>query len=129
MLNNKEKNIFVIFLIQNDKGEVFGALLDCGLEANEKFVGTNASSVFQLKPKEAVYHGTDKNSSVLMVSSSSITIGDGDYGPAIWLDSEFDRGRSCACDTFDSPPLVSLREIDKKRTDFKAINVEIFILQ
>lgn len=129
MSNEKEKSILVIILIQNDKSEVFGAFLDCPFQVTDKFTGTDVSSVFQLKPKEAVYHGTENNNHVLMVTVSDVTIGDGDFGPAIWLDNDFNQGRSNACDTFASPALIQSRDSDKKRTTFKAINVEVFILQ
>jgi len=57
----------------------------------------------------------------------NLTIGSEGDGPAIRLDQDLFKGRTSACQTYDSPILIKYgqKHIDD---DFEAKNVEVFIL-
>lgn len=121
----------MLLLIKTSKNEDFGAFFDCPFDFSAKFQGSSCSFVFQLKPFEAIYTSMEINHCYSMVTQDKITIGQGSFGPAIELDKEFNKGTTCSCDTFNSPPLAEPSEnaVDTNRVEFSAIIVEIFILQ
>lgn len=129
---DKEKEIGVVLLIKTIKNEEIGAFFDCPFQLMNSFQGTHSCFVFQLKPSECIFQSTEINNSYILVKKDSITIGEGVYGPAIQLDEALDKGTTCLCDTFNSPPLtepITIEESLIKRVDFRAGMLELFVLQ
>ena len=134
MSYDPEKAVGVILIIETNHKEVFGAFLDIPFKETKGFEGTDSSCVFTLHPEEKEFPGSRSKSTVAWITQQSITIGDGEYGPAIYLDEELDKGKTCTCDSFNSPPLIRIKEnegekiIDKNRLDFRLNSIEIFLI-
>lgn len=139
-----------LMLVKTKAGEIFGAFLTAfpAMGVEGKFLGTPESFVFFFDPegrqdqseiaqfeKNALggmpfysFMGTENNKYFLLCEHDALTIGSGGDGPAIRInDVQLIRGRSSACQTFNSPILLPNGQ-KHIRDSFEATNIELFIL-
>ena len=139
-----------LFLIKTKNGEIFGAFITAfpAMGVEGRFLGTAESFVFFFDPDSRqdqtelsnlqsnslggmpfqYFRGTEKNKYYLLCEHNILTIGSGGDGPAIRInDIQMIKGRTAACETFDSPILLPKGE-KHVHDSFEAVNFEIFIL-
>lgn len=109
-----------LLVIKDFDQQVFGAILNCPIVARNNFYGNGESLLFSFCEDFRVFPWTGKNNLIVKSDLESIAIGAsyGKYG--LWMDSEFLRGRSEQCATFDNDSLT-LHE------DFMISDVEVWV--
>jgi len=92
---------------------VFGVFLGESWNKQEKsYYGSGESFVYKLRPDLQVYHWTEKNRFIVEnFPNDHLGIGGGN-GVAIYLDSDFEHGRSSYCETFNNDSLSSTEEFE-----------------
>lgn len=69
----------MLILIKSDRDTIFGAYVDTifQLKGGNKYLGSNDSFVFQLKPEEKVFYSTKKNEYHLICTTEYFSLGAG----------------------------------------------------
>jgi len=104
-----------ILIFQTTKKEIFGAFIGEPWENQKKtkgYFGTRETFVWTLQPQPAKYGWSEGNNDYFMLSdfnNSSIQIGGG-TGPAIWIDTDIDKGATNESSTFGNKLLCSEKE-------------------
>ncbi len=114
-----------LLVIRDTRGHRFGAVVPdtFRIQDREKFYGSGETFVFTLEEEEEkskVWRFAHSNFYVIFCSHDNLSVGSGDGHPAIWLDSDLDKGRSDVCPTYQSEPLVP-------GGDFQVSSVEVWI--
>ena len=116
-----------LLLIQDSRGQVFGAYLPFALEpptdGSLKFSGTDETFVFNLKPAGLYFKPTKLNSNYFRYDRKTIQIGLCNSGNAIYIDEDMNAGQTDECNTFMNKPLTT---VDKLTKDFKIQYLELF---
>ena len=115
-------------LVVRDKGKaVFGAFCSEPWKLSTRYYGTGETFVFQLNPREIVWHWWYKKARIqqndyfMWGSSEAVAVG-GAGGYAIWLDESLLNGLSRNSITFGNESLASSEE-------FKVGAVELWWLE
>jgi len=95
----------VLIVIQDTDHAVFGALISCPPVISESFMGTGESWLFTFYPSFKVYEWTGENNFIVRGGLSSLVVGSSDGHFGLWLDENFNQGRSMAVQTFNNKPL------------------------
>jgi len=98
----------MLLLIRSNDFVAFGAFVDTVFmphKGGQSSIGSHDCFVFQLEPKERVYKSTRKNQVHLVCDTSSLSMGAGGGGAALYLDSDLFHGFSNKCETYGSEPL------------------------
>eukprot|EP01112_Ceratiomyxa_fruticulosa_P016458 TRINITY_DN4981_c0_g1_i1.p1 TRINITY_DN4981_c0_g1~~TRINITY_DN4981_c0_g1_i1.p1 ORF type:complete len:818 (+),score=190.30 TRINITY_DN4981_c0_g1_i1:195-2648(+) len=110
----------VVILIEDANHYVFGGFASESLHTTQRYYGTGESFLFQLSPNINFYHWTRANDFFILSMDDFISMGGGGTGRyGFWLDADFLKGSSGACDTFGSPCLAS-------SDDFECLHLEIW---
>merc|ERR1711892_112804 len=107
----------VLMIIQDTDHAVFGALISCPPTQSEKFLGTGESWLFTFFPSFKVYAWTGENNYIVRGGPDNLVIGSSQGGFGLWLDENFNQGRSQAVSTFNNKPLPG-------KEDFTINNLE-----
>jgi len=107
----------VLMIIQDTDHAVFGALISCPPAHTEKFLGTGESWLFTFFPSFKVYAWTGENSYIMRGGLNNLIVGSSEGMFGLWLDENFNQGRSQAVTTFDNKPLPG-------KEDFVINNIE-----
>lgn len=130
-----------ILLVRTAEGDVFGAYCSVAWDGRHKakglsFFGTGETFVFTVRPEVTQFLWVGKkspqNASSLPAhcewfmagDNSSLRIGGGDSGEAIFLDEMMEKGRSAASSTFNNRPLAPT-----SGTDFSVSAVEVIAFE
>ncbi|CAH1766054.1 10854_t:CDS:2 [Entrophospora sp. SA101] len=89
-----------------DKGPLILAIKD--MNDQSIYLEENGSS----SPKVKFYLWTGRNEYMILSEHNYLSVGGGDGRSALWIDSDFERGHSSCCDTFDNEILSSDSEFD-----------------
>ncbi|EKX48799.1 hypothetical protein GUITHDRAFT_57514, partial [Guillardia theta CCMP2712] len=95
-----------IMLIKDSGGSAFGAFIPFPWKQSKDFYGTGESFVFRMKPTLELFKWGGNDSMFALTNHQGILIG-GSGSPAIWIDSDFNRGTSGANKTYRSRCLAS----------------------
>jgi len=105
-------------IVIKDSDAVFGAFVSERLKESRSTYGTGESFLFTNWPVWTVYPWSGVNDHYAKGDNKGLHVGASSNGNfALWLDEDLDKGRTAACDTFESGPL-------SKNEDFKIISVE-----
>eukprot|EP00092_Neocalanus_flemingeri_P002444 GFUD01002614.1.p1 GENE.GFUD01002614.1~~GFUD01002614.1.p1 ORF type:complete len:577 (+),score=93.61 GFUD01002614.1:160-1890(+) len=107
----------VLMIIQDTNHAVFGALISCPPAQSEKFLGTGESWLFTFFPSFKVYAWTGENNYIMRGGPDNLIVGSSEGMFGLWLDENFNLGRSQAVTTFDNKPLPG-------KEDFVINNIE-----
>jgi len=107
----------VLLIIQDTDHAVFGALVSCPPAQSEKFLGTGESWLFTFFPSFKVYSWTGENNYIMRGGLNNLIVGSSEGMFGLWLDENFNQGRSQAVTTFDNKPLPG-------KEDFVINNIE-----
>jgi len=107
----------VLMIIQDTDHAVFGALISCPPAQSEKFLGTGESWLFTFFPSFKVYSWTGENNYIMRGGLNNLVVGSSEGMFGLWLDENFNQGRSQAVSTFDNKPLPG-------KEDFVINNIE-----
>jgi len=107
----------VLMIIQDTDHAVFGALVSCPPAQSEKFLGTGESWLFTFFPSFKVYAWTGENNYIMRGGLNNLIVGSSEGMFGLWLDENFNQGRSQAVTTFDNKPLPG-------KEDFVINNIE-----
>lgn len=104
----------IIILVKSVKGNVIGCFCGESVHLSTKYYGSGESFVFHFPYNRIkTYHWTKKNDFFVHGSTSNLNIGGGtEGGPAIQLYGELMKGKTRPCMTFDSPSLISQKDLD-----------------
>ena len=81
----------------------YGVFLESPKAFSESFRGTGETFVFKLRPDGFKrFPWTGENNYFYRLTQESLIVGSGDGNFAIWIDSDFYKGRSAPCSTFDN---------------------------
>eukprot|EP00088_Acartia_fossae_P069422 TRINITY_DN9063_c0_g1_i1.p1 TRINITY_DN9063_c0_g1~~TRINITY_DN9063_c0_g1_i1.p1 ORF type:complete len:438 (+),score=86.78 TRINITY_DN9063_c0_g1_i1:114-1427(+) len=96
----------LLLIIVDTKRTIFGAVLSPpSLKLRGKtYYGTCETFVFTFYPRLQKYHASGENNYFIMGMPDGITIGG--WLPALWLDSNLERGTTSNSPTFDNLPLT-----------------------
>ncbi|CEP07240.1 hypothetical protein [Parasitella parasitica] len=114
-----------IMTIKDAEEQIFGAYLSHPFSSQSHYYGTGECFLWKLnqqqeqQPKIKVFPWTGKNDYMMLSDSDFIAIGGGDGKFGLWLDSEFDKGYSNTCPTFDNESLTL-------RPEFQCMEMEIW---
>jgi len=110
-----------IIVIKDKGGRIFGGFASDSWRIESRFYGTGESFVFRVNPTTSelqAYTWTQKNVNYMCSRRDFIALGGGtNFG--LWMDSDFERGSSSYCETFDNPSLSSTE-------DFQILLVEVW---
>eukprot|EP01119_Soliformovum_irregulare_P005379 TRINITY_DN17146_c0_g1_i1.p1 TRINITY_DN17146_c0_g1~~TRINITY_DN17146_c0_g1_i1.p1 ORF type:complete len:512 (+),score=98.25 TRINITY_DN17146_c0_g1_i1:122-1657(+) len=95
-----------ILVIEDTNHNVFGAFVSDFWRPQKGYYGTGETFVFTVKPTLANYHWSRMNNLFMLSDETSISLGGGGTF-ALWLDSDFLKGSTRECETWDNPPLTS----------------------
>ncbi|XP_032219160.2 solute carrier family 22 member 15-like isoform X2 [Nematostella vectensis] len=109
----------IMLVIKDSQGYVFGVYSPVPLRVNPGFYGYGRSFFFTCKPEYKVYPCSGKNEYYLNCNTDSLAFGCSDGLFGLWLDSELYRGRSTACETYNSDVLSA-------NEDFICIGLEVW---
>lgn len=107
----------VLMIIQDTDHAVFGALISCPPALSEKFLGTGESWLFTFFPSFKVYAWTGENNYIMRGGLNNLIVGSSEGMFGLWLDENFNQGRSQAVTTFNNKPLPG-------KEDFVINNIE-----
>lgn len=108
----------VLLVIQDTDHAVFGACISQPPQLMpDKFVGTGESWLFTFFPSFKVYPWTGENNYIMRSGNDNLIIGSSEGRFGLWLDENFNVGRSQSVATFDNKPLPG-------KEDFTINNVE-----
>jgi len=107
----------VLLIIQDTDHAVFGALVSCPPAQSEKFLGTGESWLFTFFPSFKVYSWTGENNYIMRGGLNNLIVGSSEGMFGLWLDENFNQGRSQSVTTFDNKPLPG-------KEDFVINNIE-----
>lgn len=100
----------LLLVVETTDGNVFGAYLSKSLKNRtcRKFFGTGETFIFNLRPQIVVYpwQESSNNYHFIFADQNFLAVGcsGGKFG--IWIDRDLNQVVSCACETFNNPPLV-----------------------
>jgi len=96
----------LLMIIMDTKRTIFGAVLSPpNLKLRGKsYYGTFETFIFTFYPRLQKYHPSGENNYFTMGMTDGITIGG--WLPALWLDSNLERGTTNCSPTFDNLPLT-----------------------
>ncbi len=114
----------VLMVLEDLKGNVFGAFLSEKPAFTEHFIGTGETFLFRLKPEIASYRWTGENNFFFRVDLDYICVGSSKGNFGLWIDKDLNNGRSQACATFDSEPLVSGEDFTLKTLECWSFEME-----
>merc|ERR1711936_271067 len=107
----------VLLVIQDTDHAVFGACISQPPALSEKFTGTGESWLFTFYPCFKVYSWTGENSYIMRAGHDNFIVGSSEGRFGLWLDENFNQGRSQNVSTFDNKPLAG-------KEDFIVNNIE-----
>ena len=82
---------------------------------SESFRGTGETFVFKLRPGGFQrYPWTGENNYFFRLTQESLIVGSGNGNFAIWIDSDFYKGRTMPCSTFDNEQLSNQQDFTIK---------------
>lgn len=113
-----------LLCIEDNQGNVFGALLSCTIKLSAQFYGTGESFLFTSRPKFTMFPWSGENNHFTRGKADSLVIGAGKGKFGLWLDCDLHIGRSQACCTYNNDPLV-----DTGTGDFVVKTVECWAFQ
>lgn len=119
LLDKSKKLMPLLLCIKTTKNVKLGAYVSSGFKQARGFSGSGETFVFKFSPEIQVFKWSCKNDYYVAASSDSISIGGGETGSAIFLNTNLEYGASDPCITFDSPALID-------KSPFKIANVEIW---
>ena len=98
----------IVFLLRDDRQQLFGGIVSCPLKVSDHYYGTGESFMFRVEAssgKVSPFHWTGLNTFFVKGDLDSISFGGGNGKPALWLDGDFYNGSSFPCPTFDNSQL------------------------
>lgn len=115
----REVDTPVLLVVKDDKGFVFGVLAPMAPRMDSNFCGAGKSFFFACRPQYKIYPCSGKNAYYMTGDTSGLAFGcsEGTFG--LWLDNDLYRGRSTACETYNSEMLSSSE-------DFFCVGVEVW---
>jgi len=96
-----------LLVIQDTRGEVFGALASAPLVHRDTFYGTGESFLFKTQPRFSVFPWSGDNQLFVRGNSDSLVVGAGDGRFGLYIDCSLYQGRSQSCLTYMNNPLAS----------------------
>eukprot|EP01102_Stenamoeba_stenopodia_P001838 TRINITY_DN11664_c0_g1_i1.p1 TRINITY_DN11664_c0_g1~~TRINITY_DN11664_c0_g1_i1.p1 ORF type:complete len:818 (+),score=160.29 TRINITY_DN11664_c0_g1_i1:215-2668(+) len=104
---------------------IFGAYITDPWPARstESFFGSGESFLFTLYPRERKYGWRLGNKSFFLLRQEHALVVGGGGGFGLWIDSEFNMGRSEPCETFENDPL------HPTSSDFRCVHLEVFSIK
>jgi len=105
--------------VKDDKGYVFGVFTPMAPRMDSNFCGAGISFFFSCRPKYKIYPCSGKNAYYMTGDNSGLAFGSSEGTFGLWLDNDLYRGRSTACDTYNSEMLSSSE-------DFLCVGVEVW---
>ncbi|KAA8499875.1 Oxidation resistance protein 1 [Porphyridium purpureum] len=117
------KRRFLLLLVKDNYGYSFGMFSSQLWKPQPSYYGTDDCFFFRAEPELCIYHSTGDNSLYQLANAQYIASGGGgknrDFG--LYLDADFQFGRSCACDTYQN-----LNEGLSKHKDFDIVMFEVW---
>ena len=95
----------VVFVLRDDRQQLFGGVVSCPLRVSDHYYGTGESFMFRVDAspcKVSPYRWTGLNTFFVKGDHDSISFGGGNGKPALWIDGDFYNGSSFPCLTFDN---------------------------
>lgn len=117
---NAEEIRGTFLVIKDSEEKIFGAVLNCPILPKNHFYGNGESLLFSFWHEFRIFPWTGKNNFIVKADTDSLIFGasSGKYG--LWMDSEFLRGRSEFCATFENDPLA-------QNENFTISEVEVWV--
>jgi len=106
-----------LIVIKDSNNNMFGVFVSAPLKESASTYGNGETFLFTTWPIWTVYVWSGDNEHFVKGSKDSIIVGGSTGNFALWVNSDLDKGRTLACDTFRSGPLAN-------NEDFKIISVE-----
>ena len=119
----------LLILIKTTQSIKFGAFVDGILQLYGSAIGSigsDESFVFQLDPTNKKYAATKEDHVHLVCDRSSLSIGSGNGGPAIYLTDSLLYGYSYRSETYDNEVLC--RHKDGDENQFECYAVEVYLI-
>ncbi len=115
MLRNARNKSPTVLVVRDMGKAIFGAFCSEPWKVSTRYYGTGETFVFQLHPREAVWHwwwkkGAQQQNDYFMWGSQEAVAVGGAGGYALWLDSELSTGISRNSITFGNDSLSSSEE-------------------
>lgn len=114
----------MLLLLETMDHQVLGCYTNQTLHCSKSFYGNNECFLFTISPTVNKYVSLQWEANIY-VTQEVFSIGEGDNGPALQIDSEFNFGESNVNNTFNNKPLHNNQYTSK----FQIKNVEIYTLQ
>ncbi len=116
----------MFFCVKTSTGTVFGGFCNVLFKITQAcHIGGDASFVFTLKPKRAVYKSAGSNTFFLCCDNKHFTFGGGGKGEAIRIDEDFATGVSYPSATFANRPLAG----EAANGQFGCSDFEVYVLR
>ena len=112
----------VLIIVQDTDHAVFGACVSQPPQLSDKFVGTGESWLFTFYPSFKVFQWTGDNNYIMRAAADNLIVGSSEGRFGLWLDENFNQGRSQTVSTFDNKPLPG-------KEDFIVNNVECWTFE
>jgi len=125
-----DDNSKILFLIQTDKDEVFGGIMEQNIKLTEnvKYLIPPSSYLFKIRPEIAVYEPKDKDhSEIVCFEPGSIRYGYGRDGPAITINYDLQEGSTEKNTVFGND--ISLIQDYSNEGIFTIKGLEIYLMQ
>jgi len=109
-----------VIIVEDINHHIFGAYAsEPWVKTKQVHYGSGESFLFKLKPVSKIFKWSKLNDYFMYSKPDFISLGSGGGGYGLWLDSDFERGSSATCDTFQNEPL-SLTE------QFEILKIEVW---
>lgn len=114
----------MLMIIETVDNKIFGCYTNMTLHVSKSFYGNNECFLFTLQPQIHKYTSEQWEANIY-VTHEVFSIGEGDNGPALEIDSAFHHGSSSLNNTFNNPRLHHNQYSNK----FQVKNLEIYTLE
>jgi len=111
-----------LMLLKDQRQMVFGAYLSEEWHSSKFPYGNADSFVFRISHGNVEVFKTSKQDKFYQFSCENIFVGVKDRS-AIWLSNNFVKGKTSACPTYGSPPLIKVGE---ESVDFNVVSFELW---
>jgi len=121
LLDKAGKEYPTILIVKTTLGEVFGAFVSDPWAIHRGYFGTRECFLWTFSPKPQKFGWSEGSPDYFMlVTPQMMQVGGGD-GMGLYIDKEFQMGRTEKCNTFQNPPLTS-----DGRSDFEIAAIELY---
>jgi len=120
-LEKSAKEYPTILVVKTTLGEVFGAFVTDPWAIHRGYYGTRDCFLWTFSPKPQKYGWVEGSPDYFMlITPQMLQVGGGD-GMGLWIDKDFQNGRTEKCNAFQNSPLTK-----DGRSDFEIAAIELY---